>query len=135
MQFILQKEPAPDIDVMILKQELDKQRLVHSYTEVPLRKLGGYLDKMKDTSPAAIKETVPVGTLEFVARYLEKVHGVRHMNPIEVPECLRLDNILKREYSIIGRKDIPESGYYKKESEKAHGFSRVDGSATQPSPV
>lgn len=112
VQFILQKEPVQDIDVLIVKQELDKQRLVHSYTEMSLKKLEGYLEKEDGSMSEKLKEAVPVGTLEFVSCYLEKVHGIRSMNPIEVPECLRLGNILKRDYSIIERKDIPEKGYY-----------------------
>lgn len=110
MEFLLQKENGDfDIDVRILKEELDKQKFAHSYHTCSLGDLIALFDSGSGDKLTGI---IPVGTLEFVQMFLSDVHGVSNMNPIEVPDVLRQDRFLKRKYSIIPREKLPESGYF-----------------------
>lgn len=55
---------------------------------------------------------IPVGTLEFVSSFLEKVKGSGYMKPLEIPKFLQKDEFLKRDYTICKFKDLPKSGRY-----------------------
>ena len=58
MQFILQKEKAQDIDVLIVKQGLDKQSFVHSYIEISLKNLEDYLGQGTSNMRWGLKEAM-----------------------------------------------------------------------------
>lgn len=112
MLFWLQKEYENDIDVMILRNELDKQRYMHSYNYCSLESLlndfGGFITDAYETK----RPLIPVGSLEYVSAFLKKFHNIENMNPIEVPDCLRQDEFLKRKYSIVNKKYLPKQGYF-----------------------
>lgn len=55
------------------------------------------------------KDTVPIGTIEFVSSWLKMVHQ-KSMNPIEIPKCLRTDEFLKRDYKILPFHELPKEG-------------------------
>lgn len=68
-----------------------------------------YIDDVPDTLDAfKLDDTVPVGDLRFVQRWLEKtgcaVDG--HMTPLEVPACL-IDFMSREYFTCVGR-NIPE---------------------------
>lgn len=87
MDFVLQKEKeTEDIDVRILRDELDKQKFLHSYDAVSLEE---NKELVKKYGSDMYKKKIPVGSLEFVQHFLSEVHGVCKMNPIEVPDVLR----------------------------------------------
>jgi hypothetical protein len=113
MFFILQKERTNynnlDIDILTLKQELDKQRYQHEYTYMSIN---DFDPNIKGYSIKNIDEAIPIGSIDFVGAFLKKFHNVENMNPIEVPNELRLDKFLNRKYSIIESSEIPKKGYY-----------------------
>lgn len=114
MKFILQRELGEDlsIDVRILKDELDKQRMLHEYIFMSMDEL--------DTSE---RGWTPVGSLEFVGKWLKIHHGVNTMQPIEVPKVLRKEKYLKRNYDIKHKYQIPTSGrYFIKDVNRLKGF-------------
>jgi len=117
MQFLLQK--SNDIDVMVLRGELDKQKYLYEYNFVSIddivnNGLSGY----------DMKNVVPVGSIEFVTKYLKTFHGVNNMNPIEVPTEMRLDKFLNRDYRIVSADEIPKAGrYFIKDVSKLKQFS------------
>lgn len=111
MFFILQKNDnfkTLDIELEVLKQELNKQRFCHEYT---IESIDSF-DEIKNNSSFDIKKAIPVGSIDFVARYLQKVHNITHMSPIEVPNILRTDEFLGRKYSIVESNQIPQTGYF-----------------------
>lgn len=57
------------------------------------------------------KNSVPIGSIEFIEFWLKKYHN-KKMTPIEVPECLRTQYFLKREYNICTGDKIPATGRY-----------------------
>ena len=106
MKFLLQKEKEDitDIDVFNLKLILDRHPYQYEYSYA---KLSDVLSLEKDFSGV-----VPVGTLEFVGEWLKRYHNIENLHPIEVPKVLKKEKYLKREYVIIEKDFLPESGRY-----------------------
>ena len=126
MFFLLQKENGDyDIDNFILCDLLKKNRFIHSYTNCSLEELTkdtshGFLDSMKNY--------IPLGTVEFVETYFKKVYGIDHINPIEVPPCLRTAHFLNRKYSIVTYDKIPVTGnYFIKDASRLKQFAPYAG--------
>ena len=113
MLFWLQKElnNKIDIDTTILQEELDKQKFNHLYDIGTIKDYECILntDMIEKEN---LEKVIPVGSLNFVQMILSRIHNVNHMNPIEVPDVLREDRFLKRKYSIVPKKQLPNKGYY-----------------------
>lgn len=58
------------------------------------------------------RNVVPIGSLEFVRKWMATYHGYDKMPPIEVPQCLRTDEFLQREYKFYNKENLPKKGYY-----------------------
>lgn len=106
MLFLLQKEDFYDMDNMILKSIIDQEKYTHKYVPLCLSDLL-QADKRKD-----LEEGIPLGTIEFVTDYFRVYWGIKNMNPVEIPPCLRTDEFLKRKYSIVKGQDIPTEGEF-----------------------
>ena len=104
--FILQKDfisTDSDIEIVILKVLLKRERFLYDYIELTKDELSDYKDS----------EKIPVGTIDFVETYLKNsVKGFYRENPIEIPKYLRTDEFLKRDYKIVEYKNIPIRGKY-----------------------
>ena len=102
-EFLLQSDSdSLDIEYYILEELLKKNKYLHSYKTINKSKL----DKL------ANKDNIPIGDIMFVTNWLKLVHNIEKENPIEIPEYLRTDEFLKRDYRIIKAKDLPRSGNY-----------------------
>jgi len=121
MLFILQQTKDFDIELTILKNELKRQKYLHGFREEEI----SYFDEgMSYPSGTRIKECVPVGSIEFVEKCLKNVHGIGHMVPMEIPEVLRKDEFLLRDYKIVDASHIPESGmWFIKDASRLKQFS------------
>lgn len=105
MLFILQDRHESDamaVEIEELRYELDN-RSDHNYI---IAKSRFFAQTHKDIN---LKEAIPVGTIEFVQSYLRHVHGVEHMNPIEIPKALRREKFLLRAYEILSPENVPEN--------------------------
>lgn len=106
MKFIIQKNKSNNqelgLDETIVMELINREKYSHTYKLVSLEELSDSCDK----------EAICIGDLVFVGKYLELVHGIKKINPIEIPICLRSPEFLGREYSIVEKKDIPKSGRY-----------------------
>lgn len=105
-KFIIQNDDCTnDIESIILKNKIDRNCML-SYETM----------KLQDIQKIG-KEKIeyPIGTIEFVTKYLSlydnKLNGHTIQNPIEIPKYLRTDEMLKRDYSIIRGSDISLKGY------------------------
>ena len=99
--FILQTDSnSLDIEYYIVKELFKKNRYLHSYLEV----------KTEDIKDLISKESVPIGDIPFVTKWLKQMHGITRENPIEIPKYLRTDEFLKRDYSIVTWDKLPEKG-------------------------
>lgn len=65
-----------------------------------------------DLTYLADKTSIPIGDIDFVTTCLNKVWGIEKENPIEVPEYLRTDEFLKRDYKLVTWNKIPRSGKF-----------------------
>jgi len=123
MFFILQKErEGLDLECFIVKNILDNNRYTDEYT---LYNLDDFAEKNVEY-PDYIKSGIPVGTINFVEKWLKRFCGIERINPIEVPVCLRKEEFLKREYSIVKKDDIPKTGtYFVKDASQLKKFANI----------
>jgi hypothetical protein len=122
MFFLLQKEKDDyDIDILILKNILDDVNFLHDYSPM---KLSDFISDNPDSYPKYFQKAIPVGTIDFVDKWLKIFTSVKNQNPIEIPPCLRTDEFLKRKYSIVDKNDIPTNGrYFIKDASQLKVFS------------
>lgn len=71
-----------------------------------LRKINNSYTLRDNMSGINEKGLIPVGDLDFVGEYLKNAYGIENMNPIEVPNCLRKYDYLKRVYEVSDEKTI-----------------------------
>ena len=108
MQFLLQKEREKDkeyidLDVRILKENIEHNHGIHSYQLISLQDL-----KERNTDDGYI----PVGSIQFVQTWLNKYYSVTNMEPIEIPCCLQKELFLHRSYDFVEGKKLPKHGKY-----------------------
>lgn len=102
-KFILQSDnKSLDIETLIIKELLHKNRYVHEYESVDTQCI-------KDNS---YENYIPIGDINFVTAWLNKNHNIEVENPIEIPLYLRTDEFLKRDYKIVTWNNIPEQGNF-----------------------
>lgn len=107
-KFLLQSD-ALEIEELIVREQLEKTKLIHEYKEI----------KINDLDTIQEKDYIPIGTIQFVEKYL----GI-HEAPIEIPKYLQTEEFLKREYKIVKGKDLPRVGrYFVKNASKLKDFS------------
>lgn len=102
-RFLMQKDNGVlEIEEAIIEELLKRNKYTHEYTEVTLDKI----DSIQEQG------LIPIGTIEFVSKYIKNNHGVNKEVPIEIPKYLQTDDILKRDYSIVTWDKIPRTGKF-----------------------
>ena len=112
MLFLIQKEERYqdlDLETMIVKDLIKHNKYMHEYI---FRSVNDFGEDICYPQKMNIKNAIPVGTIDYVGNYLKHIHGIENMNPIEIPECLRREEFLKRNYKIVTSNNIPTSGRY-----------------------
>lgn len=111
MQFILQSEKEfEDADIFSLRQILKKESFQHSFIQ---EEISFFDESFTKEKLEKMKEAVPVGSLDFVGKYLNRFHSISNMNPIEVPSPLRRQEFLQRKYAILDKKQLLlKEGYW-----------------------
>lgn len=125
MLILLQEEPFLDLDGQIVQEVIDRSNGVHvCYHETTAR--FARVAEGKAYPQETIRWGIPVGSLQFVETWLKAYWNIDHINPIEVPPCLRTDEFLKRDYRIVPFADIPKSGQvFLKDASRLKQFGRV----------
>lgn len=120
MEFAIQREKnGMEIEKEVLKEILNRGHLVHEYKYIPI-------EDIQFLSPNTWGNTIPIGSINFVRAWLKYIHGIRKMVPIEVPETLREKKYLCRDYKIIPKNELPESGsYFIKNADTLKLFSNI----------
>lgn len=105
MSFLIQKDEitAYDVELLTLRQVINKNHL-YQYTEISINEMENIIESHKND--------IPVGTIEFVKKFLFLAYGINRMPPIEIPVCLRKEKFLKRKYEILPGNEVPEKGYF-----------------------
>lgn len=111
MFILLQKKEKNN--PLAVEEEIIKQVIIQTRTEYLPAEYADMVHEgvpLKPTGfPKYWKDAVPIGSIEFVGTWLKIFHD-RAMHPIEIPECLRRDEFLKREYRIVTADKIPRNG-------------------------
>lgn len=104
MQFLLQSENKNiDIDVLLVEDVIKSASCGINYL---------YSSILDMQNVDKLDEYIPVGSLEFVHKWLNLVYGIKNINPIEIPDVLRTFEFLKRKYKIVKASDVPKKGRY-----------------------
>lgn len=93
-KWILQAD-NPDADMTVINKLLQREKL-YRFSEVD------YAESAENYG----SDYIPVGDIPFVEGWLKKNYN-KKMVPIEVPECLRKEEFLRRGYQFVQKKDIP----------------------------
>lgn len=106
-QFLIQKDSPLSVEALQLLEEIqfyNSHRFASKikYYEISIDELVNF------QNPGYI----PVGSIQFVTRYLIFAYGIDHMTPIEIPAELKCDGFLLRDYNIVSYSNIPRSGRY-----------------------
>lgn len=116
MRFILLKPDMFDTDTMLIKEILVRRSMIDSFEEMTIQ-------EFRDAERKRIKDSIPIGSVQFVEAWLDKCCGISHINPIEIPECLRTEEFLKRDYRIVPFEDIPRGEYFVKDASKLKKYT------------
>ena len=108
MRFILQQIAGMDIDIFLLKEVLTRRSLLDSFEEMTI-------EELRKAKADLVRDSIPVGSIPFVEEWLDKCCGISHINPLEIPKCLRTKEFLKRDYRIVPFKDIPPGQHFVKD--------------------
>lgn len=99
-----------------IERELRRNKYTHSYSKMTLEEVESVREQGK----------IPVGTIQFVTKYLRNNYGIVNENPIEIPPYLRTDEFLKRLYKIVTWEDIPRKGkFFLKDVTELKNFGEI----------
>lgn len=107
MKFLIQKLEEFDIETELLYDIIHKEKYLHHAER-------GYISMITDRygdKKKMFKEYIPIGNIEFVEKFLQTVWDIPYMTPIEVPEVLRKEEYLLRDYKIVPAEKLPKTGY------------------------
>ena len=115
--FLLQKDSNTlDIEYVIIENLLKKNKYLHTYD---------IIDKLELDKIAGIN-MIPLGDIGFVTDYLRLIYDIDRENPIEIPEYLRTEEFLKRNYRIVDWTAIPRKGsFFLKDVSELKSFGNV----------
>lgn len=101
--FLLQSDDGSlDIEKCIVEDLLKHNKFLHTYELVSLKGL----DDVKK------ENCYPVGTIDFVSKYMRNAYGIESEVPIEIPTYLQTGEFLKRNYFIYKWDEIPRKGEF-----------------------
>lgn len=116
-KFLLQSDKGTlEIEEIIVEDLLNRNKYIHTYEKASLADI----DKITDDS------LIPIGTIEFVTKYLNKFGYCEHEMPIEIPKYLQTEEFLKRRYEIMTWDKIPRAGlFFLKDASELKNYGSV----------
>lgn len=116
-KFILQSDKDTlEIEEIIVEDLLKHNKYLHTYEKASIADI----DKIEDNS------LIPIGTIDFVTKYLNKFGYCSHEVPIEIPKYLQTEEFLKREYSICKWDEVPRHGeFFLKDVSKLKNYGSI----------
>ena len=101
--FLLQKDDNTlEIEEVIIEELLKSNKYLHEYSTCTL----------KDIDKTTNDKMIPVGTIDFVTKYIRKFNYCNNEVPIEIPKYLQTEEFLKRDYKICKWDEIPRHGKF-----------------------
>lgn len=116
-KFLLQSDKGTlEIEESIVEDLLSRNKYLHTYEKVSLADI----DNIEDSS------LIPIGTIDFVTKYLSRFGHYIHEVPIEIPKYLQTEEFLKRKYEIVSWDKIPRTGkFFLKDVSELKNFSGI----------
>ena len=73
------------------------------------------------------KESLPIGDLYFMSKFFKMYYGIKALNPVEIPDYLRIDEFLLRDYRVASANDIKKAHgtYFLKNVSRIKSFAGV----------
>lgn len=104
MKFLIQKKliDENDLDIFILLNKLKSSHLKYLHSV--------YYSDIGNIDTTIHSGMIPIGDINFVTEYVNKIYGVDHEIPIEIPKALQKYKFLKRDYSIVSWDEVPKEG-------------------------
>ena len=104
-QILLQNDSNQlDMEEYILFNILrQKSNLVHTYNRIGIDQLEACYKS---------KGLIPIGTIEFVTKYLANTEDFKTEVPIEIPKYLQTEEFLHRDYKIVTSDKVPRQGEF-----------------------
>lgn len=119
--FVIERQKEFDADTEQVFHDLLNQKYLHEVMHADINDFDTdihYNEKMQ------INKRIAIGTIPFVERFLQYAHGIPYMQPIEIPDCLKKEEYLLRDYKVVQAKDIPMSGmWFIKDASRLKRFS------------
>jgi hypothetical protein len=110
-KFVIQSASGlfPEVDILkhVIHDTVRQRAWSVSYEQIEFEKF----KRRIQTNDSRYIEHYPVGSIQFVEYWLNHYHN-KSMQPIEVPQALRTEEFLKRDYKILTKDKIPHHGRY-----------------------
>ncbi len=110
-KFVIQSASGlfPEVDILkhVIHDTIRQRAWSVSYEQVEFEKF----KRRIQTNDDRYVDHYPVGSIQFVEYWLNHYHN-KSMQPIEVPQALRTEEFLKRDYKIITKNEVPHTGRY-----------------------
>lgn len=116
MKFLIQcqEESGMEMEFQIVMNKIKESKFVNEISSIC---------SLKDM-PDKTSDCIPIGSLEFVDKWLSLNFPNKFQTPIEVPEFLKNNHFLKRDYKYVSYDEFPLQGnYFVKDVSKLKRFS------------
>ena len=101
--FLLQEDKGTlEIEEIIIEDLLKRNKYTHNYMKISLKNI----DNLE------CNNYIPIGTIDFITKYLKKFNYIDREVPIEIPKYLQTEEFLKRDYKICKWNEIPRQGQF-----------------------
>jgi hypothetical protein len=91
-RYLLQTDAKDlDIEYMLVKNKIEHNKFLFDYLDLDTESM---LKEAKEGD-------IPIGDINYVTKFIQKVYNIEKENPIEIPKYLRTEGFLKRSYKIL----------------------------------
>lgn len=98
--FVLQSDDTSlKIEQDVILDLLKRERYLHTYEFCSLNEMETYINA----------KAYPIGTIQFVSKFLKNNFGIEQEKPIEIPKYLQQEKYLKRNYEITTWDKVPRN--------------------------
>lgn len=104
MHFLIEKDNKNmETEAFLWKQILSAPGVIHKYSECTIAELPNIIEQIS-------QDIIPLGCINFTQHALKLKYNIDNLNPIEIPNSLRIPTLLGREYKVVPAHMIPTSG-------------------------
>ena len=91
MNILFQDKLKDTVEILLLKEIIDKNDLIHSCIFISI-------DDLDINRNKKYEEFIPIGSIEFVSKWFKEYKNIDNMIPLEIPYFFQTNEFLKREY-------------------------------------